>query len=420
MSSNSGANLPHNIMGFVDDPVSEHIITSAIKEIGIAYSEATRGGIIETIEFLKSNTSPKILMIDISSSELPLTDIIKIKEYTTPNTKIIVIGGKNDVGLFRDLIKIGISDYLMKPINVSLVRKAIEDAQTMVKSMVEKTGKLIYLLSSVGGAGATTIATNIAWILANRHFKRSILMDLDFLFGTVHLMLDIKAENAYVDILESPEKIDDYFVETILKRHSQRLYYLGGLADIVRGVSIDKAAFDALITSVKRQFNYVLVDSQREMNQPQRTCINHADVFVIAVEMSMASAQNAARIMEFLNTDQPGKKILIIANKVGFSSSGALSKDAFEKVIDSKIDYIMTVDEVMTLAAANIGQPLAASNNNLTAILEDIANDLLGKNESLIIEKELLKKEGTTADKIKNIAMDLFEKAMKVVNKSKK
>jgi pilus assembly protein CpaE len=407
-------------MGFVGDPVTKHIIMGAIKEIGIAYSEVELGGIQESIKFLKSNSSPKILIVDISNSELPLTDIVKIKDFTTPNTKLIVIGGRNDVGLFRDLMNIGVSDYLMKPLNIALVKKSIEDAQAAIKSVAEKTGKLIYLVSSVGGAGATTIATNIAWIFANRHFKRSVLVDLDFLFGTIHLMLDIKAENAYIDILESPEKIDDYFVETILKRHSQRLYYLGGLADIVRGVSIDKAAFDALIVTVKKQFNYVLVDSQREMNQAQRICLNHSDVFVIAVEMSMASAQNAARIIEFLNTDQPGKKILVIANKVGFSSSGALSKDAFEKVIDTKIDYIITVDEVMALAAANIGQPLAASNNNLTAIMEDIANDLLGKNEPLIIERELLEKEGTLTDRVKNAAVDLFEKTMQLVNKSKK
>jgi pilus assembly protein CpaE len=415
----SNENLPHNIMGFVDDPVSEHIIMTAIKELGVSYAEAVQGTIHDVIAFLKSNNSPKILIFDISNSELPLTDINKIKDFITPNTKIIIIGGKNDVGLFRDLMNIGISDYLMKPLNIALVKKSIEDAQSAVKLVVEKTGKLIYTLSSVGGAGATTIATNVAWILANRHFKRTVLIDLDFLFGVIHLMLDMKAENSYIDILESPEKIDDYFVETILKKHSQRLYYLGGLADIVRGISIDKAAFEALIATVKKQFNYILVDSQREMNQAQRICMSHADVFIIAVEMSISSAQNTARIMEFLNTEQTSKKILIVANKVGLSSSGALSKDAFEKVIDAKIDYIMTVDEVMALAAANIGQPLATSHNNLTAILEDITDDLQGKNEQLAIEKELLKKEGITAERIKNMAIDLFGKTLKIISKIK-
>lgn len=414
MGNNVGSDLPHNLIGFVNDPVSEQIILNVIKEMNIAYAEVKIAGVNEMVEFLKNNRTPKILIADISDSELPIGDISRIRESGAPNLNIIAIGSRNDVGLFRDFINIGVSDYLVKPLNNNILRNAIDDATAGVKKgFTEKVGKLIQVVSSVGGAGATMVASNIAWILANHHFKRTVVMDLDFGFGTANLMLDIKAENSYLDILESPEKIDEYFIETILKKHDKRLYYLGGLSDLVRGNIVELDAFDAFMALVKKQFNYVIVDSQRDLGGINKISMNNADHFIIMVEMSLASAQNAVRLLEYLSTEQPGKKSLIIANKIGLSSSGALSKESFEKVIDRKINYVMPFDEITALAAANIGQPVASANGSLTEILEDITDDLLGKNETHDIAKALVEKEGVTFNSVKNKVFDLVGKLVK-------
>jgi pilus assembly protein CpaE len=381
------------------------------KELNMPYSKAITGTTDDAVEFLKNNRTPKILIIDVSNSELPLADINKIKEYSSPNLSLIAIGGKNDVGLFRDFITIGISDYLVKPITSILLKKTIEEINNPRKTGVyEKTGKLIQFIASAGGAGSTTAATNIAWILANRHFKRTAVLDLDFLFGSANLMLDIKAENSYLDTLESPEKVDDYFVETILKKHGKRLYYIGGLIDLVRGVLADLESFSVFVDSVKRQFNYIVADSPREVSGVTHVAMKKANIFVIMVEMSIASAQNTARLLEFFNTDQPGKRIIIVANKVGLSSGGAIARESFEKVIDRRIDYMMPLDERVTLAAANIGQPLVLSDSPLTETLESMADDILGKKDTVALMAAILEKERTLFEKMKEKIFDLFRK----------
>ena len=407
--------LPHNLVAFVNDPVSEQVIAKVIQEKTIAYAEAKQGSCQDAVNFLKENRSPKVLIIDISDSELPLGDIAKLKEHSTPNMNIIVVGSRNDVGLFRDLMNIGVSDYLVKPLNTNIIKKAIDDANGIKVGSVVKTGKMIQFISSVGGAGATTAVSNVGWILANKHFKRSLVMDIDFLYGTANLMLDMKTENAYLDILESPDKIDDYFVETVLRKHGNRLYYLGGLVDLVRGVNVDIDAFEAMLDIIKRQFNYILIDSQREISSINRLCMDKVDAFIIMIEMSVASTQNTARLLEYLNTTQAKKKVLIVANKVGFSSSGALPKESFEQVIDRKIDYIMPVDENIALAAANIGQPVAASGGSLAMALEDITDDILGKRDNASIMKELEERQGWTLDRIQDEAGNILQKIKNVL-----
>jgi len=405
----STSDLPHNLVAFVNDPVSEQIVWNVIREMNMAYAEARMGNITDALEFLKTNRSPKVLIIDVSNSELPLGDVEKVKEFSAPNISIIVIGSRNEVGLFRDLKALGVVDYIVKPLSNVLLRSAIEEANGL-KSEITKEGKLIHVMSATGGAGATTVVANVGWLLANRRFKRTLVMDLDFLYGTANLLLDIKAENAYLDILESPDKIDDYFTETILKKCTQRLYYLGGLCDLVRGVQVDIQAFEALMALLKKQFNYVLVDAQRDVNEINKISMKKSDCFVIMIEMTMASAQNAARLLELLATEYHGKKVIIIDNKNGLSSAGAITKESFEEVIGRKIDYVMPLDETITLAAANIGQPLVVSEGPLTEILNEVADDILGKNENQAIAKAISEKEGLNFEQIKNNVLSTIGK----------
>jgi pilus assembly protein CpaE len=373
------SDLLHNFTAFVLDPVSEHVVNSVIKNMQIDFAEVKQGGIGAIIEYLKDNRTPKILLADLSDSELPLSDIAKIMESCIPSVKIVTIGSRNDVGLFRDLKAMGVSDYITKPLNNIILRKAIEIASGFDKGYVEKIGKMFYFVSVVGGAGSTTVASNVGWLLTNRHFKRAAILDMYFLYGTVNLMLDIKADNAYLDILESQEKVDDYFVETIFKKYDQRLYYLGGLVDLLRGSHVNGDAFESLINIIKRQFNYTLVDAQREIGGANRVCMKKSDGFVVVIEMSVAAAQNAVRMLEFLESDQSGKRIFIVANKVGLSVGGALSKEAFEKIINRRIDCVMPLDETVALAAANIGQPLVMSGSPLTDMLENLTDNIVGK-----------------------------------------
>lgn len=401
------ADLPHNLVAFVTDPVSEQVILDVIKETNLAYADVYQGGLPEALNFVSTNRTPKVLLVDISNSELPVGEIRKIQERSAPNINIIAIGSRNEVGVFRDLMDIGVSDYIVKPLNGTMFTAAFDKANG-TRHVIEKTGKLVQFISSVGGAGATTVAANVAWLLANTHFKRTLLMDTDFLFGTANMMLDIKAENAYLDILESPDKIDDYFVETILRKHEQRLYYLGGLVDLVRGIVVDEAAFDALVVAIKKQFNYVVIDSQRTMTAMDKICFSHADSFVMLVEMSLASAQNTARFLEYLNADQAGKRVMIIANKVGLSTTGAISRETFEKIINHEISYMLPLDETVVLASANMGQPLVMSDGPLTDLLVEITKDLLGKHESKKILERIKKQNSTDMSQIKDRVFDFI------------
>ena len=184
----------------------------------------------------------------------------------------------------------------------------------------------------------------------------------------------------------------------------------------MRGVVVDTEAFETLIQLTKKQFNYLFIDAQRDLSEANRVCMRTADAFMIIVEMSVASAQNTARLIEFFTTDQSGKQIILIANKMGLSSNGALSKESFEKVIDRQIDYMIPFDDSTVLASANLGQPLASSGGPLTEVLDDIVQDILGKRDHNEIIKTVLNKEPNHM-KFKRIMFDIADKMLSFIKK---
>ena len=373
--------IPSNFLSFVCDQNSKNVVEATIKEINIGYAESYIGEVDDLFNYLKDKKTPKIVLVDISNSELPMSDLTRISEICSPEVHIIVIGNKNDVGLFRELLRFGVDDYLSKPITTEILKKSISDIIGGVDAYdatESRSGKIISFIGTNGGVGTTTLAANTAWLLSNKFFKRTLIMDVDFQFGNLNLLLDLKTENSYLDSVESQDKIDDYFVETALQRHGPKLYYLGGLADISRKVEYDPMAFSAVIDSVKKQFNYIICDIPDNFDELSRIVISKTKFFVLVADLSMASTQNALRILELLKQEARGKKIIIVINNVGKYIRGAIGKDEFEKVINMPISHMIPFDEYTPLGAANVGQPIASLNSSINPSLEEILQDILG------------------------------------------
>ena len=381
MASDRDVELPNNLSAFVSDSMSKQVVDAAVADLGLAYTTCVQGDVDQAVEFLRNNRAPKILLIDLSNSDLPMTNMEKIIEFCSPDVSIIAIGAKNDVGLFRTLLKVGIADYLVKPISVDLVKKAIStivSGTNAYDTPESRKGKFIAFVGMTGGIGATTLATNCAWILANKFFKRSVIVDGDHQFGNANLLLDMKTESSYIDMLESPDKIDDYFVETSLKRYGPRLFYLGGKTDIARNSEYDVEAFAYFMEMVQKQFNYLTVDLKLSVNPLSRVLISKTQSFVIIADLSTASAYNAASFIEYLKQDSREKQLIVVLNKIGMFPRGGISKDAFEKIVGMQVNYIMPFDTQVPYGAANVGQPIATLDCKLNDIMFDIVQGILG------------------------------------------
>lgn len=190
-------------LAFCGNSASYAAVDRVVNDMMLPHASIRKGSIKEAVRYLSEHSSPRLLMIDISGSDLPLSDIDNLANVCEPGVTVIAIGERNDCGLFRDLLHHGVADYLVKPLSPSLLQRAIANVadQSETAKSNNKLGKLVAVMGARGGVGATTVATSISWIVAQQRRRRVALVDLDLQFGTVALSLDIEPSHGLREAL---------------------------------------------------------------------------------------------------------------------------------------------------------------------------------------------------------------------------
>lgn len=367
-------------VAFVTDGDSHAVVDQVVGELMLPHASIREGDIKQVTKYLGENRSPKLLVIDLSGSELPLSDINALADVCEPGVAVIAIGDRNDCGLFRDLLAHGVADYLVKPITPNHLQKAImaaTDQSSPIKGQA-RLGKLIAVAGARGGVGATTVATSIGWLIANERRRRVALVDLDLQFGTVSLSLDLEPSSGLREALENPNRIDGLFMDRVLVQHSERLFVLSAEESPDEPMLLDYGALELLLAELRSKFHYVIVDLPRTPNACSQHVLQNANELVLITDYSLAGMRDTMRIVGLLPAMNAACNVTLIANRSGEHKNGEMPRAEFEKGVGRKIDLILPFDAKTVAAATNFGQPVAASRGPVAAGLREIAERLCG------------------------------------------
>jgi pilus assembly protein CpaE len=350
--------------------------------------KCNKGGLRNAVQSLSITASPNILLVDLSESGDPLSDINALAEVCEPGTVVIAVGQVNDVRLYRDLLASGIHDYLLKPLSPGALRDALVNAQTifMAPKSHEANAVKKHISTAVvgtrGGVGASTIATSLAWTFSSEHKMATALLDLDIHFGTGALALDLEPGRGLTDAIDNPSRIDGLFLERAMIRANDNLAILSAEAPISSPLMTDGAAFVQLEEEFRQAFEMTVVDLPRNMLINFPHLLANVNVFALVTEMTLASARDAIRILSWLKTNAAHAHPFVIANKVQ-NGVGEISRTDFEASIERKINFVLPYDLKAASNAAKLGQTFAEANRTTKAgaALREIATAVIGAGE---------------------------------------
>jgi pilus assembly protein CpaE len=297
------------LMAFVDVETERVLQESSVL---LGRSAIMRGGIAKAIEHLSEERSPHLLIVDISGIDLPLSLIHTLADVCEPGTNVVAIGDHNDVGLYRDLVDAGVSNYIVKPLTRELLTKALTPKVNSNSSEIGsraalKLGKLVSFVGARGGVGTTTLACNLAWHLANRQSRRVALVDLDLQHGDCTLLFNINSTPGFRDALANPLRLDHLLLDRIMAQHGERLFVLGSEEPLHDNVQFTPSAIDSLFSVLRSQFHYVIVDVPRIPAPAYRRALEIADRRVIIVDQTMRAMRDAMRVMKMFGDGEiPG------------------------------------------------------------------------------------------------------------------
>ncbi len=350
------------VMAFATDAETLETISRVVPG-GRKGVEVNEGGIENALSMLRGNPAPALLIVDITGSSSPVSEIAALGEMCGPATTLLAIGPDNDVSLFRALVSAGVTDYMVKPISGQELRRTMLTANQR-DGMTDQAanGLLSVVVGAHGGVGGSAVAVGLAWQIANRHKKQVGLVDLDLQFGTASLSLDLDPGTGLRSALEQPDRIDSLFVASAMVSCGDNLYVLSGEEALDQEVQVQAASVDRLIGELKRIFDVIIIDMPRHLVATCSSVLESAHSVGLVTDLSLAGLRDSLRIRTSLETLAPEAQLYIVANRVGLAKSNELAPNEFEKSLGAKIDFILPEDPKAAKAAIN-GKPLAAGVN---------------------------------------------------------
>lgn len=303
--------------------------------------------------------TPNLLILETQSdSRTILSELAELSEVCDPSTKVIVIGRHNDILLYRELIRNGVSDYIVGPVNVAEILAAI--TKLFVDPTAAPLGRTVAFIGAKGGSGSSTIAHNCSFVISSLFNSEVILADLDLPFGTANIDFDQDPPQGIQEAIMSPDRLDETFLERLLTKCSQRLSLLAAPSLLDRTFDFQTNTFQPVIDTLQRSVPYTVLDIPHVWNDWTRNVLSTADDVVITAEPDLANLRNSKNLYDQLRRLRPNDKPPhLILNKVGMLKRTEITPDDFCEPMDISPIAIIPFDIALFGTAANSGRMIS-------------------------------------------------------------
>jgi len=385
----------YDIVCFTQEGETSDRLTEAVSRLGELQFKVYTGDVADAVEYTKSAAHAKVLCVDCSKRDLLISDVEKLMEFCPPDTNVIILGERNDVSIFRDLMKLNITDYLVKPISTDILARSLTTALKLeaggALNKRKRSGKVILFLGTTGGIGTTTLATNTAATLANEMGKKVVLIDADFQFGNVRTLLDLAASHILHDALESPDRIDDVFLEQSMSMYGNHLRVIHSEEPLHEIIELDQERLvnlDQMMELVTTKFHYIVVDLCRHHPALWRYFYKFSNTVFLVSGLNITSLRDTLRISSVLSEDKTSKTHAVILNHI--REKGTINRERFEELLGYKVDIEIAYNPI-AVEAADLGMPLIlkshAYRGDIDRVIEVITGVTTRKNQAPFLTK---------------------------------
>jgi pilus assembly protein CpaE len=313
------------------------------------------GGVHLACGFYEKAPTPDLIIVEslLAGNEM-LADLERLSQVCEPETKVLVIGHINDVLLYRELLRRGVSDYLVMPFSPADMAESI--AGVFAGEPTRPPGRVMAFIGAKGGAGSSTVGHNVGWTLAETMANVSVIADLDLAFGTAGLNFNQDPPHGTLQALASSDRLDEVAAEKLLSKCSDRLSLLGATSDLAQDAEIAPEAVIRLVEILSRGAANVILDLPRQWSPWLRQILIHADEVVITAEPDLANLRNAKNLLDALadhrSRDRPA---LLVLNKVNMPRRPEIPVRDFAAAVGLAPSALIEFDPALFGAAANNG-----------------------------------------------------------------
>jgi pilus assembly protein CpaE len=313
-------------------------LSELARALGFPDAQITAGPIEGAITALNGReAAPQYMIIDIASrGQDVLQDIDRLADHCESHLRVVVIGSINDIGFYREIKQRGILEYFNRPAQAVDIRSVLIQS---VQSAGDGNGTVISCMSAASGDGASTVAVNLAYSLAQQYQQPTVLVDMDYQFGLVAGSLDVTASFGIHELFDQPDRgLDMQLVDKMLVKYGQHFNIIASHGELRMLPVIRAELIGELIRILRSRFTFVVIDVPHIWTPWTAAALTYADHRLMVAQLWLRSLTHASRLLgawQGMGIERDTVSVLI--NRSGAKFKEAITVEDFERICHQPI-----------------------------------------------------------------------------------
>jgi pilus assembly protein CpaE len=375
-----------SIQAFCASPETAAAMQAASEDrrMAKAHLKVQMGGIAAATEAYRASATPNVVIIESDGrAEELLGGLDMLSEVCDAGTRVIAIGHLNDIMLYREMVRRGVSDYMIAPVGpVDLIRSI---SGLFYAPDAKPVGRTLAVVGAKGGVGASTVAHNIAWAIARDVHLDSVVADLDLPFGTAGLDFNQDPPQGIADAVMSPDRIDTAFVDRLLSKCTDHLSLLAAPATLDRVYDFGTEAFDSIFDVLRATVPCIVLDVPHMWTGWAKRTLIGADEILIVAAPDLANLRNTKNLIDLLRASRPhDNRPQYCLNMAGVPKRPEIKAADFAKALEFEPAATIPFEPQLFGTAANNGQMIAevSAGHRAAETFRNLAQMLTGRTET--------------------------------------
>lgn len=365
----------NRIICFVNDELSAAALRKGLEGANLSIR---RGTIRNAIRMLETDTDLFALVADISGVDDPFTEVERLAGVCPPDVRVALIGENREITFYRELLELGLTEYLPRPLTRDMVLDQLRPKLLgdVAANQIDRGGHVVSICGAQGGAGATSIAINLALQLAETTKAKVALLDLHLQGGETAVMLGVRPGPGLRIALENPMRADTLFLERAAIEVNERVCLVSADEDLDAKLEITEAGVRHVLGLLRQRFNYIVVDVPVPFPPSIYPAITLSRHVIVLLEAEVTGLRNAHALRSAVINIAGKDRVFTLLNRA--DRPGGLPRAAVVKALGAEPDMVVPdLGKGMT-QAVNLGIPALQHVRKLRRHLAPIVREITG------------------------------------------
>ncbi len=274
-----------------------------------------------------------------------------------PGTAAIGTAEQKDADTVLGAMRAGIPEFLISPVDSSELTSAVSRVLSNL-ALPEQSGRVFTVYSGKGGVGTSTIATSLAWSMAQAtasKARETALVDFNTAGAGIRVMLNMNPTYDLGSVAARADRLDRDYLHSVMAEHTDRVSVLAAADELDALEALDMKTSGQLMELLRQEYACTIVDTDHHFNDQTLAALDAADRILLVTQCEVSALRSTQRSLGmFTRLGYPPDKVVVVANRR--TDRDRITIAGAEQVLGRKIDYGLPNDYLACSGAITQGQ----------------------------------------------------------------